>query len=292
MQPLRSLLYVPANRREWILDAPTQGADGFIFDLEDAVPAGEKAEARATLGSALDEIDAANSAVAVRVNPPDTGFFEEDLDAVAGSDVDALVLPKLETAEDVRRVDHLLTYLERLRGVDERVEIVALPETAQGFRNAYELCAASDRVAALVGATIKGADVQRALGFEWTPEGDERQYMLSKLAMDGRAGGVSQLLAGPWHDIEDEDGLRAEALRCRQLGFTGYQVIHPSHVEPVNEIFSPDPKEVERCRDLLDAVGDADARDSGAIRYEGEMIDVAHVRRARDVVERAEAFDG
>lgn len=290
MQPLRSLLYVPANRREWILDAPTQSADGFIFDLEDAVPVDEKEGARTTLAAAIEELDAPDAAVTVRVNAPDTGFFEADLDAIVTDAVDALVLPKLETAEDVRRVDHLLTYLERLRGVDEPIEIVALPETARGFRNAYDLCAASDRVGALLAGTSKGADVERALGFEWTPEGDEKRYMLSKLAMDGRAGGVSQLLAGPWLDVEDRDGLRAEAQMCKQLGYTGYQVVHPSHVEPVNEIFSPDPEAVERCREILEAVDAADAEGRGAVRYEGEMIDLAHVRYARDVIERAEAF--
>lgn len=291
MRPLRTLLYIPANRHEWVVNAPTDhDADGFIFDLEDAVPVDEKTVARDTLADALESFDNPDATVIVRVNPADSGFFEADLNRIVTSSIDALVLPKLETAEDIQRVDHLLTYLEETRDIEESIEIIALPETAQGFRNAHGLAAVSDRVAALVGATSKGADVERALGFEWTPGGDEKQYMLSKLVMDGRAAGVSQLLAGPWLDIEDDVGLREEAKWCRQLGFTGYQCIHPSQVDPVNEIFTPDPEEVERCREILAVVDEAEATTHGTVSYEGEMLDLAHVRHAEEVIERAEQF--
>ncbi len=286
------MLYIPANRREWVVEAPeTYDADGFIFDLEDAVPVDEKAAARTTLAEALESFDDPDQTIAVRLNPPDTGFFEADLDAVVTAAVDAVVLPKLRGAADVERVAHLLSFLEQRRDVADPIEIVALPETATGFRNAYELCAASDRVAAIVGATSKGADVERALGFQWTREGEEKRYMLSKLAMDGRAAGVSQVIGGPWLDVDDVEGVRAEARLCRQLGCTGYQVIHPSHVEPVNEVFSPDPETVERCREILAAVDVAEAEGHGAVRYDGEMIDLAHVRHAQDVIDRADAIE-
>ena len=291
MRPVRSLLYVPANRREWVADAPTASdADGVILDLEDAVPPDEKETARNVVADALDEFDDPETAITVRVNPPDTGLFEADLDRVVRPGLDGVVMPKLPAVDDVRRADHVLTYLERVRGSEERTALVALPETADAFRRAYDLCAASDRVAALAGATARGADVERALGFEWTPGGDEKRYMLSKLAMDGRAAGVEQLLAGPWLDVDDIDGLRAEARMARRLGYSGYQVIHPSHVDPVNEVFSPDPDEVERCRELLDAVEAADADGRGAVRHDGRMVDLAHVRRAEEVLERARAF--
>lgn len=291
MQPLRTLLYIPANRHEWVVNATTNhDADGFIFDLEDAVPVDEKAAARDTLTEGLVTFDDPDATIAIRVNPVDSRFFEADLDRVVTPSVDALVLPKLETAEDVQRVDHLLTYLERIRGIEDSIEILALPETAQGFHNAHDLAAASDRVAALIGATSKGADVERALGFEWTEDGDEKLHMLSKIAMDGRAAGVSQLLAGPWLDIEDSEGLRKEATWCRQLGFTGYQCIHPSQVGPVNEIFTPDPEKVQQCREILAAVDEAEAVGQGTVSYEGEMLDLAHIRHAQDVIERAERF--
>jgi citrate lyase subunit beta/citryl-CoA lyase len=217
--------------------------------------------------------------------------MEADLDAIVGPGLDAVVVPKLPDPEVVRRVDHVLTYLERVRDLDDRVDVVALPETAEGFRRAYDLCAASDRVDALVGASIRGADVERALGFEWTDEGHERQYMLSKLVMDGRAAGVEQLISGPRADPDDDEGLRREARRARELGYTGFQVIHPKQIPVVEEVFTPDPEAVERYQELVEAMADAEAEAGrGAVAFEGEMVDLAHVERAEDVLERARAF--
>jgi len=288
VRPVRSLLYVPADRREWVEGAPEGPADGVILDLEDAVALDGKAAAREVVADALAGFDDPDLAVTVRVNPPDTGLFEADLQAVVRPGLDAVVLPKLPSPDVVERAAHVLGYLESVRGIDDPVEILALPETAAGFREAYELCAASDRVTALAAATAKGADVQRALGFEWTREGDEKQYMLSKLAMDGRAAGVEQLVSGPWLDVDDHEGLRAEAERARQFGYTGYQVIHPDHVPVVNEVFTPEEAAIARSRELLAAVEAADGE--GVFRHEGEMVDRAHVRRAESLLERARAF--
>lgn len=291
MKPVRSLLYVPANRRQWVESAPENASDGYLFDLEDAVPFGEKDHARDVVAGALEGFADEDSAITVRINPPDTGLFEADLEAIARPGLDAVVVPKLPSPEDVRRTDHVLSYLESVRDIDDRIEIIALPETASGFRRGYDLCVASDRVAGIIGATSKGADVQRALGYEWTPEGEEKRHMLSKVVMDGRAADVDQLFSGPWTDVDDLEGLRTEAEMVRQLGFTGYQIIHPSHAEPVNEIFRPDEEEIAQCRSLLSAIEDAHSEEGrGAIRHEGEMIDIAHIRRAEDVLERARAF--
>lgn len=291
MQPVRSLLYVPANRPEWVKSAPENDADGYVFDLEDAVPVDEKERARDMLAHALDGFGADDGAITVRINPPNTGLFEADLKAITHPRLDAVVLPKLPSPESICRVDHVLGYLESVRGIDASIEIVALPETAQGFRRAYDLASASDRVTGLVGATSRGADVQRALRFTWTPEGDEKHYMLSKVIVDGRAAGVEQLFSGPWHDVEDIEGLRAEATMAERLGFTGYQIIHPGHAESVNEIFRPDEEEVAWCRNLVDSLEEAQVEAGrGAIRHEGEMVDIAHIRRAEDVLERARAF--
>jgi citrate lyase subunit beta/citryl-CoA lyase len=291
MRPVRSLLYVPANRRGWVENALDNGADGYIFDLEDAVPLDEKDDAREVVADELPGFADADAAITVRVNPPDTGLMEADLDAIVGPGLDAVVVPKLPDPEVVRRVDHVLTYLERVRDLDDRVDVVALPETAEGFRRAYDLCAASDRVDALVGASIRGADVERALGFEWTDEGHERQYMLSKLVMDGRAAGVEQLISGPRADPDDDEGLRREARRARELGYTGFQVIHPKQIPVVEEVFTPDPEAVERHQELVEAMADAEAEAGrGAVAFEGEMVDLAHIKRAEDVLERARAF--
>jgi citrate lyase subunit beta/citryl-CoA lyase len=225
------------------------------------------------------------------VNPPDTGLLEADLEAVVRPGLDAVVVPKLPEPTVIERVAHVLTYIERTRGLERTVDIIALPETANGFRQAYELCTASDRVSALVGASTRGADVQRALGFNWTDGGHERQYMLSKLVMDGRAAGVEELLSGPRADLDDEAGLRQEAERARDLGYTGFQAIHPKQLPVIEEVFTPDPEEVARCRELIEAIEAADVDGSGTMEFDGEMVDLAHIKTAQRTLERAQAFD-
>jgi citrate lyase subunit beta/citryl-CoA lyase len=292
MDPFRSLLFVPANEDDWVRNAPENyDADGYIFDLEDAVPPGEKAAAREILRDAYGALSEYDTNVTVRVNAPDTGLLERDLQAVVRDRLDGIVLPKAKSAEQIEHVDAVLSALEADRGIDDPIRLLVIPETAAGVHNAHELCTASDRVSALIAATSRGADMHRALNWDWTAAGDEKRYLLSKLNVDGRAAGVREIAAGAWTDVEDLDGLRAEARMAREIGFTGYVVIHPSHVEPVNEIFTPDAETVEYYQGVVEAMERAEADEGkAAVSYEGEMIDTAHVRTAEQVLERARAF--
>lgn len=292
MRPIRSILYIPANNKDWVHEAPEKyDADAFIFDLEDSVPPSEKEAAREIVADAYERWDT-DKVITVRINAPETGLFEADLDAVVHERLDAVVVPKLPRTEDVTRTDHVLSYLESRREIERPTEIIALPETPRGFYNAHDLCQASDRVAAIVGGTSRGADVERALGWEWTREGTEKLHMLSKVLLDGKAAGVEQFFGGAWTNVEDVDGLEQEAERLRSIGYTGYQVIHPSHIEPVNDIFTPDEDDVTFWQRVMDEMETAELKESrGAIRFEGEMIDIAHIKRGEEIMKRARAFD-
>lgn len=292
MRPIRSILYIPANNEDWVHEAPEKyNADAFIFDLEDSVPPSEKGKARDIVADAYERWDI-DKAITVRINGPETEQFEADLDAVVHERLDAVVVPKLPRTEDVTRTDHVLSYLEARRGIESPTEIIALPETPQGFYNAHELCQATDRVAAIVGGTSRGADVERALGWEWTQEGTEKIHMLSKVLLDGKAAGIEQFFGGAWTNVEDVNGLKAEAEWLRSLGYTGYQIIHPSHVKPINEIFTPDENDVAFWQRVMEELEAAELKESrGAIRFEGEMIDIAHIKRGEDVLKRARTFN-
>lgn len=290
MKPVRSLLYVPANNPDWVASAPEKyDADAIIYDLEDAVPPDGKTDAREVLASAIPDLAGSDTLILVRVNTPGTGWFDADIDAVVRPELDALVIPKLPSVENVRRADYVLEHVERIRGLDSSVDLVLLPETAQALNRAEQLCSASNRVEALIGATSQGGDIEHALGFDWSRDGYERFHLLSKLVMDGRAAGLRQFIAGPWLNIEDLDGLRKEAEMVRQFGYTGYQVIHPEHIKVVNEAFTPDPEAVKHARKLVAAFEEKDT--TAVFRFEGEMVDTAHLRRAEQLVERSEAFN-
>lgn len=292
MKPVRSLLFIPANNRDWVEEGPFKyDADGYIFDLEDAVPLGEKQSARNILRDAYALFDETDAVITARVNPPETGLFELDLEEIVHQRLDAILLPKVPTPGVIHRAEHVLEYLETIREINDRIEIIALPETAEGMYRAYEVCAASDRVAAIAAGTSRGADIERALGWEWTREGDEKQYMRAKILMEARAAGLEQILSGAWVDVEDVEGLKREAQRARELGYTGYQVIHPTHIDPVNEIFTPDSEDVDYYQRLMQELEAGEVEEGrGAVRFEGEMIDIAHIKTARQVLERARAF--
>jgi len=255
-KPIRSALFVPGNREDRMLKAPRFGADALILDLEDAVAQPDKAKARPVVRKAVDELGNAGQTVMVRVNDFETQMTWADLDAVVSSQLYAVMLPKVTGPEDVRRADTIIEFLERKHGIEVgTVLIYPILETAQGMRQAYEVAIASQRVVHLGGLTGKDGDIARAIGFQWTPEGLEAFFYISKVLLDARAANIPYPMGGRgWWDIQDLDGLRIEAVRTRNFGYTGMVLIHPSHVPIVNEVFTPTADQISHWRELIAAV--------------------------------------
>lgn len=290
MKPIRSLLFVPGTKREWIEKTiPETDADGVIIDLEDSVHPDRKDDARTIASEVLDEYQGSSPLLAVRVNGTETPFLLDDLEAIVGPGLDAVMVPKTSSPSQIEEIATILGFIETTKGLDTSVEIIPAPETAEGFRQVYEICSASPRVGALSGSTAPGGDVEEAIGFDWTAEGFETLYLQSKVVLESRAAGIDQILGGVWTDVDNVEGLRQDAEFVSQLGYTGYSLIHPSHVDPVNEVFTPNRETVERYKRLVNAF--EEAKDSAAVRFEGDMVDIAHADRARKEIERAEAFD-
>ena len=189
----------------------------------------------------VEELGNAGQTILVRVNDFETELTWADLDAVVCSQLYAVMLPKVTGPEDVKRADTIIEFLERKNGIEHgTVLIYPVLETAQGMRQAYEVAIASPRVVHMGGLTGKDGDIARAIGFQWTPEGHEAFYYISKVLLDARAANIPYPMGGRgWWDIQDLDGLRAEAVRTRNFGYTGMLLIHPSHVSIVNDTFTP-----------------------------------------------------
>jgi citrate lyase subunit beta/citryl-CoA lyase len=285
MQLYRTMLFIPAQKDRWIAKAAGLGADSIILDLEDALPDDLKAPTRARIGAAIDAVADAGVPCFVRTNAMATGMLFEDLDAVATPALTGIVLAKVNTPEEVRIIDTFLSDLERRRGIpDRRIELVITAETANCIEHAYDICAASPRVGTIMGGTARGGDINRAIGYVWTREGIESLYLRSRIVVGARAAGIQYPISGIWTDIEDLDGLRAHALRNRQLGYRGEFVIHPSHVPIVNEVYTPSKDDIEYSRGVLEAMAAAERAGSAGVRFRGELIDYAHVRSARDTL--------
>ncbi|MDZ7378372.1 MAG: CoA ester lyase [candidate division KSB1 bacterium] len=290
-KPLRSVLYVPGNKEDWMRKAPRYGADALILDLEDSVPENAKAAARPLVRRMLEELGAAGQTVFVRVNSLATGLTGEDLEAVTCPALYGVVLPKVQGPADVVEVDVLLKFFERKAGMAVgAICINPALETAQGIRCAYDIAMASERVAHMGGSGGKGGDTARSIGFQWTPEGLETLFVKSKVLVDARAAGVQYPLSGGWMDIHHLEGLRTLAIQLRQLGYTGMELIHPSHVPVVNDVFTPTREEIAHWQGLIQAMEDCRRQGSAAVTYAGDMVDAAHEETARTMLARVKEW--
>ncbi|MEV6591345.1 HpcH/HpaI aldolase/citrate lyase family protein [Streptomyces acidicola] len=294
--PLRSLLFVPGNRTGWLTKAEAAGADAAILDLEDAVPDDAKAAARAEVAEAVSRSHDRGMRLLVRVNALNTtaGWASADeLRAVARPGLYGIVLPKVSSADDIRLADRLLSWCEREHGLPQgHFALVPLLETARALREAYDIGRAAARVAHLGALTAPGGDVERAVGYRWSADGAETHELRARVLLDARAAGSPHPVSGLWADIADLAGLRRFAEQNRALGYEGMMLIHPSHVAIVNDVFSPGEDELARHERLIAAVEKAQAEGSGAIRFEGRMIDEAMAAASRDVLARHRGVSG
>jgi citrate lyase subunit beta / citryl-CoA lyase len=290
MKPLRSLLFVPGNKPAWMEKAPQYGADALILDLEDSVPYADKDTARILVRQAIDNLSPRGLTLFVRINPLETDMTGDDLSAVVCTGLTGLLPPKVETVDDVQQLDTLLAHFEHREGMmPGSIALIPTLETAKGIRNAYDIALASPRVTSIAGGAGKGGDTNRSLGYRWTREGMETLFIRSKVVLDARAAGIEYPLVASWFDVGDLDGLIADAQRNRQLGFSGMLLIHPSHVAPVNQIFTPSAEELAYYKGLLEAMKAAEAQGTAAVTYQGAMVDIAMARTAEQMLEFARA---
>ncbi|HET9147708.1 MAG TPA: CoA ester lyase [Acetobacteraceae bacterium] len=282
----RSMLFVPVIVERFVARAAERGADALILDLEDSIPPGEKERARRLVPEAAKRAGARGADVLVRVNRP-WRLLVRDLEAAIGPDVYGLMLPKIESASHLRLIAETVDELEAERGVAPgHTRLIAMLETPGSIFRAQEIAAAHPRLAAV---TVGSEDL--ALGVGMLPEAEGLLFPKQQAIFAARAAGILPLgFLGTVADFADLDVFRAVIRRSRRLGFMGASVIHPSQVAILNEEFSPEPAEVERARRMVSAYDEAMARGLGAVTFEGRMIDVPVVLRARDVLARHAAI--
>lgn len=285
--PLRSFLFVPAHRSQWVAKALAVQPDAVVLDLEDSVPADQQGLARECLPGEIAELAAHGVAPFVRIHEYSPSTADE-IAAVVHPGLAGVMLPKADNTDQIRGLDNLLSYHEGRKGLEHgSVAILPLPETAGGLQRAESLASASSRVKGIVGTVTGpvGADVARAFGFRPSLGGNEQYYMNSKLVLDSRAGGAPYPVAGVFGvPMDDLAAIETLLRRARDFGYTGSPVMHPSHVAIANQVFSPTKEEAEYFEGLLQAFAEAERSGLGAVRYRGAMIDYAMLPFARQVV--------
>jgi citrate lyase subunit beta/citryl-CoA lyase len=287
---LRSLLYVPAHRSDWVEKALVSGADALIFDLEDAVPLADKAEATQICRSSI-EAAGGRAVVMVRINPVAGERWLDDLEAIVVAGLSGVLLPKCERPEHVGAADLVLSQLERRAGLEVgSISLTPMFESGPGIDQAKEIMSASPRVRYCWAGHTRDGDLGRDLSLGWSAEGRESLYARSKVIVDARVAGVRYPTTGIWADVKDLDGLRAFAEQSALIGFSGIQIIHPGHAATVNDVLTPDAGEVARLERIVIAMHQAAGEGLGAITLDGAMVDEAmsasagrRLRDARDL---------
>ena len=290
MKPIRSFLFVPGNKPSWIEKVISSRADALILDLEDSVPHALKAEAREIVKSKLAWLTEQNQRTWVRINRSPHLYDFDDILAVVSTHVEGIVISKPCGPEDIHTVSSMLSEAEYRNGVElGHTKVIPLLETARSLQYAYEI-ALCERVPAIVGATAKNADVARALKTVWSLDGRETLFLKSRIVMAARAAGKLPI-GGVWQQVHDLDGLKISSEKDRQLGMSGELLLHPSNVEIVNRTYSPSPEEVAFYEGMVEALENAQSEGRASCIYDGEHIDIAHVKTAQEIIELARSFN-
>jgi citrate lyase subunit beta/citryl-CoA lyase len=278
--PLRSVLYMPSSNERALEKAKSIACDGLILDLEDAVAPDAKPAARDAACAAAASGEYGRRTVTIRVNGIGTEWHEADLEAAAQAGPDAVVVPKVNSAAEVRQ---LVDALERY-GAPDRTTLWAMVETPVAILDALAIARASERLSTLVMGTN---DLVKELYAEHVPGRAPILPSLHTALLAARAAGIA-ILDGVYNDVKDTDGFLAECRQGREMGFDGKTLIHPGQVEGANEAFAPSEQAVEDARGLIRAW--EDGRGSGVVTYNGRMVENLHVESARRTLAIDEAI--
>jgi len=280
----RSRLYVPGSEPRYFINAGLHGADAIILDLEDSVHPNEKDAARLLVRNALRAVDFLQCERMVRINQLPLGL--EDLEEIVPESPDLILIPKLETPQQVIVASQKIAEIKADYGITRPIWLMPIIESALGIEKAYEIATASEDIVAL---TIGLEDYTADLGVVKTPAGAESLFARQRMVNAAHAAGV-QAIDSVYGDVGDMDGLRAWGLNSRALGFEGMGCVHPLQIAVIHQAFAPTPAEIEKARKIVAAYHEAQQKGLGVVSLGSKMIDAPVVQRALKLMARAQAM--
>lgn len=283
MPAYRSFLFAPGNHARKVMKVFGCGADNVILDLEDAVARAEKVATRALVVAALNQ--PRRGGAYIRVNAFTTEFCYGDAVAVVAPGLDGIILPMVESREQIIAFDWLVGALERERGMPlGGIDIIPIIETGKGIANARAIAAAGTRVKRMA---FGAGDYTLDMNLEWTLAESELEHARAEMAVASRAAGLEAPIDTVWVHINDLEGLANSAKRARQLGFQGKMCIYPPQVDVVNRAFTPTEKEIAFARRVVAAFEQAEREGSSSIQLDGFFIDYPIVYKAQRTLDAA-----
>ncbi|MEP0806336.1 MAG: CoA ester lyase [Chloroflexota bacterium] len=286
MHSRRALLYMPGDDRRKIEKATTLGVDCICMDMEDGVAVNRKAEAREVIARAMKELDFGTSERCIRINSIGSGFEKEDLASALAARPDSIVVPKIETAEQVQWVSGQIESYELANGLAiGGIRLLIGVETAKGILNLKEIAEADKRLEAVI---FGAEDYAASVGARRTKEATEVLYARSAVVAACAANDL-QAIDMVYIDFHDLEGLRREAEQGAGFGFSGKQVIHPNQVSVVQEAFTPSEEAIAYAKRIVESFESSQKEGKGAYALDGKMIDMPLLKNAQKVLDRARA---
>ena len=283
IRPRRSVLYMPGANERALEKAKTIDADALILDLEDSVAPDSKEQGRANVVAAVQSGEYGHRELAIRVNSIGTEWHDEDVKAASAAGPDAILVPKVESAEQVRS---LVAAMEAA-GAPDTTQLWAMIETPVALLHAEEIAAAHERLTVIVLGT--NDIVNETFGLHVPGRNPVVLTSLSLVLIAARAAG-KVVIDGVYNDVKNAEGFDAEARQGREMGFDGKTLIHPSQVEPANVAFAPSADDVEKATGLIETFEEAKASGQGVVTFNGKMVEELHVRDACRILAFHEAI--
>ena len=277
----RSLVFVPGNNPRFLEKAKSLSADVVCFDLEDSVPDKEKKKARVLIKNALKKRNQYSASIFARTNSPDSGKIEADLKEIVQKGIDGIVIPKVNSAKELKKIEKTISFLEKKRKI-KGIRLMPSIESALGVVNCYEIASASKRIDALVFGIF---DLLNDMGIEYT-KGNPRgaKYSRYKVPVAAAAAGVD-VIDGIWQDLKDKKGFTQDCQVGKSLGYAGKSVIHPDQIKTVHKIFHPSKPEIAWAKKVCSVYEKSTKKGKGATVVDGKMIDEVHYKWAKAVLE-------
>ena len=308
----RSQLFVPGSKPDLFKKASESNADIICLDLEDAVAPQDKDAAKQNVIKALNDHDFGTKTISVRINGLDTHYCYRDVVDLmenTGERLDLIMIPKVGVPEDVYAIDMLVTQIEDKTNREKKIGFELIVETSMGITNLDRIITGSKRIESL---HFGYADYAASVRMRTTNIGGSNQdysiltdeidgnrqvhwndmwhYPISKMTTIGRAHGL-RIIDGPYGDFSDPEGFKSHAKRTAILGCEGKWAIHPSQVDLANEVFTLPEKEVQKARDIINAMKKAQESGAGAATLNGKLIDAASIRQAEQIIEQTDLIN-
>lgn len=282
----RTMMFVPGNNAGMVKDAGIYGADSIMFDLEDSVSMDQKDAARMLVYEALQTQDYGDAELVVRVNGIDTPYFKNDVFAMVKAGIQVVRLPKVESAQMMKDLVTVVEEAEKKFNIPVgTTHVMAAIESARGVLKALEIAESTDR---MIGLALSAEDYTTDMKTHRYPDGAELEFARNMILHAARAAGIAAFDT-VFTNMNDVEGFQRETEHIHQLGFDGKSLVNPRQVDWVNKVYEPTKKEIENALDVEAAIEEANAKGSGVISMNGQMVDRPVVLRAQRVLRLAKA---